>query len=128
MLQQGIVGIPALQCATGLLEGVMTFSRTQWLGIAALTMLIVINGIDTGCNLVTDRCQRDRQFTKRGRPINEQQPPIIHLGSAHLLYAGLRSDADLFCLQGHLGAVVYEYSGVTPTTNDIIGLPHQQLG
>jgi len=41
----------------GLLEGVMTFSSTQWLGIAALTMLIVINGIATGCNLVTDRRQ-----------------------------------------------------------------------
>jgi hypothetical protein len=39
----------------GLLEGVMTFSSTQWLGIAALTMLIVINGIATGCNLVADR-------------------------------------------------------------------------
>jgi hypothetical protein len=36
-------------------EGVMTFSSTQWLGIAALTMLIVINGIATGCNLVGDR-------------------------------------------------------------------------
>jgi hypothetical protein len=35
----------------------MTFSSTQWLGIAALTMLIVINGIATGCNLVADRRQ-----------------------------------------------------------------------
>ena len=41
----------------GLLEGVMTFSRTQWLGIAALTMLIVIKGIATGCNLVAGRRQ-----------------------------------------------------------------------
>jgi hypothetical protein len=41
----------------GLLEGVMTFSGTQWLGITALTMLIVINGIATGCNLVADRRQ-----------------------------------------------------------------------
>jgi hypothetical protein len=41
----------------GLLEGVMTFSSTQWLAIAALTMLIVINGIATGCNLVADRRQ-----------------------------------------------------------------------
>ena len=41
----------------GLLEGVMTFSNTQWLGITALTMLIVINGIATGCNLVADRRQ-----------------------------------------------------------------------
>jgi hypothetical protein len=41
----------------GLLEGVMTLSGTQWLGITALTMLIVINGIATGCNLVADRRQ-----------------------------------------------------------------------
>jgi hypothetical protein len=41
----------------GLLEGVMTFSGTQRLGITALTMLIVINGIATGCNLVADRRQ-----------------------------------------------------------------------
>jgi hypothetical protein len=41
----------------GLLEGVMTFSGTQWLGITALTVLIVINGIATGCNLVADRRQ-----------------------------------------------------------------------
>jgi len=40
-----------------LLEGVMTFSSTQWLGITALAMLIVINGIATGCNLVADRRQ-----------------------------------------------------------------------
>jgi hypothetical protein len=41
----------------GLLEGVMTFSSTPWLGITALMMLIVINGIATGCNLVADRRQ-----------------------------------------------------------------------
>ena len=41
----------------GLLEGVMTFASTQWLGIAALAILVMINGIATGCNLVADRRQ-----------------------------------------------------------------------
>jgi hypothetical protein len=41
----------------GYSKGIMTFSGTQWLGITPLTMLIVINGIATGCNLVADRRQ-----------------------------------------------------------------------
>jgi hypothetical protein len=59
----------------GLLEGVMTFSSTQRLGITALTMLIVINGIATGCNLVADRRQERsarigvvRSSASRGTP------------------------------------------------------------
>ena len=38
-----------------LLEGVMVFAHTQWLALAALTYLIAINGLATGCNLALDR-------------------------------------------------------------------------
>lgn len=36
-----------------LLEGVMTTSSTAWLAIAALSYLVVINGVATGCTLST---------------------------------------------------------------------------
>jgi hypothetical protein len=38
-----------------LLEGVMVFAHTQWLALAALTYLMAINGLATGCNLALDR-------------------------------------------------------------------------
>lgn len=34
-----------------LLEGVMVTSKTHWLGLAALCMLIAINGVSTGCTI-----------------------------------------------------------------------------
>ena len=37
-----------------LTEGVMTFSHTPALAYAALTLLVVINGVATGCNLALD--------------------------------------------------------------------------
>jgi VIT1/CCC1 family predicted Fe2+/Mn2+ transporter len=48
-----------------LLEGVMTFSRTHWLGIAGLALLIAINATATGCNLVADK--RQAASARRGR-------------------------------------------------------------
>ena len=33
----------------------MVFAHTQWLSIAALAYLMVINGLATGCNLALDR-------------------------------------------------------------------------
>lgn len=38
-----------------LIEGVMTFSHTTWLSMAALVMLVGINGAATACNLIADR-------------------------------------------------------------------------
>lgn len=38
-----------------LLEGVMIAADTSWLGIVALSYLIVINGVATGCNLALPR-------------------------------------------------------------------------
>ena len=37
-----------------LLEGVMTFSKTAWLALIALVMLVAINGFVTACNLIAD--------------------------------------------------------------------------
>lgn len=38
-----------------LLEGVMCFSSTVWLGLSALLLLMVINGIQSGCNMALRR-------------------------------------------------------------------------
>jgi hypothetical protein len=38
-----------------LLEGVMVFSNIHWLGVAALTLLIAVNGIQSACNLAIRR-------------------------------------------------------------------------
>jgi len=39
---------------TVLIEGTMTFAHTEWLSIAGLVLLILINGIATGTNLALD--------------------------------------------------------------------------
>jgi len=39
---------------TILAEGTMTFSHTEWLSVAGLVLLIVINGVATGTNLALD--------------------------------------------------------------------------
>ena len=39
---------------TILAEGTMTFSHTEWLSVAGLVLLVVINGIATGTNLALD--------------------------------------------------------------------------
>jgi hypothetical protein len=38
-----------------LIEGTMTFAHTPWLSLLALGLLVSINGIATGCNLVADQ-------------------------------------------------------------------------
>jgi len=37
-----------------LIEGIMTFSHLVWLSVVTLIVLMTINGIATGCNLVLD--------------------------------------------------------------------------
>jgi hypothetical protein len=41
-----------------MLEGVMTFSNTPWLGWLCLLLLMVINGVSAGCQLALDRKTR----------------------------------------------------------------------
>lgn len=41
-----------------LLEGVMTFSATPWLGWLCLILLMAINGVSAGCQLALDRRSR----------------------------------------------------------------------
>lgn len=38
-----------------LTEGILTFANTWWLSLAGLAVLVLINGIATGCNLALDR-------------------------------------------------------------------------
>lgn len=45
-----------------LLEGVMCFSDTVWLGISALVLLMVINGIQSGCNMALRREKNEFKF------------------------------------------------------------------
>jgi len=49
-----------------LLEGAMTFVPDGWIGLPSLGLLILINGLATGTNLVNDS-RVNRQLT-RGRP------------------------------------------------------------
>jgi uridine kinase len=37
-----------------LVEGIMTFVPITWLAVMALTILVTINGVATGCKLIAD--------------------------------------------------------------------------
>lgn len=65
-----------------LIEGVMTFATTYWLSIAALCLLVAVNGIATGCNLVLDQKsvesekapRKPRNRTKSKRSVKAASP------------------------------------------------------
>ncbi len=49
-----------------LLEGAMTFVPDLWIGLPSLAMLVGINGLATGTNLVND--SRESRLLLRGKP------------------------------------------------------------
>ncbi len=49
-----------------LLEGAMTFVPNIWIGLPSLGLLVVINGLATGTNLVND--SRESRSPVRGKP------------------------------------------------------------
>ena len=56
-----------------LIEGVMTFSGLYWLSCTALALLIVINGIATGCNLALNRRETAAEERAVAKPLT---PPV----------------------------------------------------
>ena len=49
-----------------LLEGAMTFVPDPWIGLPSLGLLVLINGLATGTNLVND--SRESRLLARGKP------------------------------------------------------------
>jgi hypothetical protein len=49
-----------------LLEGAMTFVDDQWIGLPSLALLVLINGLATGTNLVND--SRENRLLARALP------------------------------------------------------------
>jgi hypothetical protein len=54
-----------------LLEGAMTFVPDQWIGLPSLSLLVLINGLATGTNLVND--SRESRLLVRGPSKQEKR-------------------------------------------------------
>jgi hypothetical protein len=60
-----------------LVEGVMTFSTIVYLSWAALVVLALINGIETGCRLALNQKQYQKQKRIEQKPVGMQQPKKV---------------------------------------------------
>jgi len=60
-----------------LVEGVMTFSTLAYLSWAALAILAVINGIETGCKIALNQKQYQKQKRVTQKPLGTQRPAPV---------------------------------------------------
>lgn len=58
------------------LEGAMTCSPTQWLGLTALAVLVGINGIATACVNVKNAADAEAEPEAEAEPVRVEPPPL----------------------------------------------------
>ena len=65
-----------------LVEGVMTFSTLAYLSWAALVVLAVINGVETGCKIALNQKQYQKQKRVEAKQLGTQRPAPVRTRKA----------------------------------------------